>query len=136
MPKVLISGSRRATPAMLAHARQWVIRLSGWTDYSLVCGDAEGIDATAIQAALDIGLPFDCYGITPVSRGRVVPDEHYHYLSHLTTYPDRDRYMAGLADYGIFIWNGWSSGTIITYNALKHRKKTCLLYNYRKDKKP
>lgn len=130
MPKVLFSGSRHATPLMLSHAQEWVEKIAGWDGYTVVCGDAEGVDAAVIRACTETGVYFECYGITPASRGCIVSTQNYTYLN-LKSYPDRDRHMASLADYGIFFWNGFSKGTIVTYNAMLKLKKLSLLYNYK-----
>lgn len=138
MPKLLICGSRFGErknhpppPEMLALAQQWVERAAKWNGYSIVVGDAEGIDTTVIETCLEVGLVFTCYGITPHARAIQVPDEFYIYLPDMS-YPDRDRHMATVADYGVGIWNGFSHGTIITFNAMRHLGKTCLLYNFAK----
>src|SRR5579859_5254845 len=64
MYSLLICGSRIATPQMLELARRVVQRASelGWT---ILVGDAAGIDAEVICACESLKLPAKCFGISP-----------------------------------------------------------------------
>lgn len=61
MTTLLICGSRAATPVMLEYARRCVERAyhQGW---SLIVGDAIGIDAAVAQAAID------CFDLHPTPK--------------------------------------------------------------------
>lgn len=114
MTRLLICGSRIATPNMLAYAARAVERARdlGW---QLIVGDAEGVDEQVIYKACWANIPFTFYGIRRAPR-------HFCCLTHLQNYirvgPDylaRDRLMVESADRVLAIWNGQSRGTFYTY---------------------
>jgi hypothetical protein len=110
--KVLMTGSRQATPAMLAKVEEvvlWVKRQR----YALVVGDAPGVDAHVRVCAEALSVPTTVYGAYGKLRGRrrsheqvvVVPED----------YRVRDRLMAQRCDLCVAVWNGRSRGTKDTF---------------------
>lgn len=115
MTKLLITGSRQATKEMLAYACFAVERAKelGWT---IIVGDAEGIDHQVLYKCCWLEVPFRFFGITPVPR-------HYCCLNHVNRYNKidgdylaRDRKMVWECDRVLAIWNGISRGTKYTYD--------------------
>ena len=81
--RVLITGSRQATPAMLAKVEDvvlWVKRQG----YALLVGDAPGVDAHARVCADALGVPTTVFGAYGRLRGRrraqeaviVIPEDY------------------------------------------------------------
>ena len=110
--KVLITGSRQATPAMLAKVEDvvlWVKRQG----YALLVGDAPGVDAHARMCADALGVSTTVFGAYGRLRGRrraheaviVIPEDDRV----------RDRLMAQRCDLCVAVWNGRSRGTKSTF---------------------
>ena len=127
MYSLLICGSRIATPQMLELARRVVQRASelGWT---ILVGDAAGIDAEVICACESLKLPAKCFGISPQPRATIIDTQLVQYIQvqvphSRRAYLQRDEIMVRQADRLYAIWNGTSGGTIYTYKyALSQRK--------------
>lgn len=117
MTALLITGSRDASPPMLAMAENAVLRARslGW---SIVVGDAHGIDERVVKACVLLQVPFACYGIT--SKARNLSGELWKRYGTYTqvsgNYLARDRHMVTLCDRCFAIWNGTSRGTKYTYD--------------------
>ncbi len=110
--RLFIAGSRQATPAMLRTAYHAVQRAKehGWT--VLVGDNPHGVDAAAVRACDQLGVDVTVVGIAPKPRngGSLRPSSRY-ICCRTSSYTQRDRYLAGMADRGLFIWNGTSRGT-------------------------
>jgi hypothetical protein len=109
--KVLITGSRQATPAMLAKVEEvvlWVKRQGA----ELLVGDAPGVDAHVRVCAEALSVPTTVYGAYGRLRGRRRGHEQVVVVPE--AYAVRDRLMAQACDLCIAIWNGRSRGTNAT----------------------
>lgn len=139
--RLLIAGSRDATPAMLKTAYKAVARAkaNGW---AILVGDAVGVDAAVAEACNRLGVNYTCVGISATPRhhrvmsvqaggtGRYVRFE----ARGKSAYTARDRYLVDLADRVLCLWNGESKGTaaVAEYtrqlgkpvDVLTHAKKT------------
>lgn len=127
MTQLLITGSRAATVPMLEYAWRVVSRAKtlGW---SIIVGDAGGVDAGVVRACRSMRVPFACYGIKVTPRNGA-PLALYHRVATLD-YLRRDRVMAAACDRCIGIWNGQSlqCGTVATCRyALEAGKPTDLM---------
>lgn len=111
MRRILVTGSRDATPAMLAAARK-VVQQIAEEDGMLIVGDAPGIDAEAIREADRLGIKVDVFGAYSRVRNSTAKGRNFHYDC---TYPERDRHMAELCDVCVAVWDGQSRGTKLTY---------------------
>ena len=131
--RLLITGSRKATPEMLDYARRAVARAKehGW---HIVVGDAEGVDLAVMQACDALGVPYVCYGIDPQPRH----GNPAQYVRCEGTFLDRDRVMARICHRVLAIWNGHSqrSGTIATWNYARNDHKPGELVNFGKPDNP
>lgn len=96
--KVLVGGSREPTYQMRAACWRYLGQLSS-QDILLISGGADGIDATAEQAAKLFNIPITVYR----------PD----YEKHLARYAPlkRNEQMAAECDRAAFFWDGYSRGT-------------------------
>ena len=123
--KLLITGSREASDRMLQYARIVVDRAKqlGW---SIVVGDAEGIDAEVIAWCDMLGVPVEVHGSYGKLRHQSRTGKN---VTHPASYPERDRIMAGICDVCIGVWNGKSRGTKVTVDAAAALGKTTHLYN-------
>ena len=117
--KVLITGSRQVNPNMLAAVRKVVeiAKSQGWT---IIVGDAPGIDAEVIQACDDLDVPVEVHGAYSELRFRTHTGKNHW---HQGPYDNRDRIMVELCDRCIAIWNGKSRGTMSTARAAKRLGK-------------
>lgn len=134
--KIMICGSRDATPAMAEYAARCVER-ADQAGYLILTGDAPGIDATVCEAAKRLNAACFVYGIQPQPRNGGVgnPRSLYVNLNHKkhagllakkpgeVKYTDRDQYLVRHADIVLCLWNQASteSGTYRVYEyALEH----------------
>lgn len=113
--KILITGSRDATPEMLELVDQIVLDAKADGD-EIIVGDADGVDARVIYQCDLLKVPVTVYGA--YSKMRRLSKTGFNY-GLKGTYPERDRYMAEKAEECIAVWNGVSRGTEITFNAAK-----------------
>lgn len=131
--RLLITGSRNATPAMLEMAREAVARakVNGW---EIVVGDAPGVDTAVVNACKELEVFGECYGIAPQPRCDLneymnyeCVDYHYvhgrldHWRVPGATYLDRDLRMVAHAHRCFAICHRFSKGTMFTYNAAVKR---------------
>ena len=123
--KLLITGSRQASDRMLAYAISLVRRAKelGW---SIVVGDASGIDAIIIGEADRLGVPVEVHGAYNKLRHQSSKGTN---VTHDSTYSERDKVMAQICDVCIGVWNGKSRGTKITVEAAGALKKQTHLFN-------
>jgi predicted Rossmann fold nucleotide-binding protein DprA/Smf involved in DNA uptake len=123
---VLITGSRQTTPNMLAAARKVVeiAKNQGWT---IIVGDAPGVDAEVIQACDVLGVPVEMHGAYNELRFRTHTGKNHW---HPGPYSDRDRIMVELCDRCIAIWNGKSKGTLDTAKAAKRLGKPTQVFRF------
>jgi DNA processing protein len=128
-PQVAIVGARQASAGGMAHARQFAAALaqSGWL---VTSGLAEGIDAAAHQAALQVQQP--TVAVIGTGPDRVYPAKHRSLASIIALhgvivsefppgtgpradhFPRRNRLIAGLAQGTLVIEAGLQSGSLIT----------------------
>jgi DNA processing protein len=128
-PQVAIVGARQASAGGMAHARQFAAALaqSGWL---VTSGLAEGIDAAAHQAALQVQQP--TVAVIGTGPDRVYPAKHRSLASIIAVqgvivsefppgtgpradhFPRRNRLIAGLAQGTLVIEAGLQSGSLIT----------------------
>jgi len=123
--KLLVTGSRDASSLLFQYARAIIVRAKelGW---SIVVGDAPGIDAEVIAACDMLGVPVEVHGGYNKLRHTSSSGQN---ITHPVSYPERDRLMAELCDICIGVWNGKSRGTMITVKAAAALGKTTHLYN-------
>ena len=122
--KVLMTGSRQATPAMLAKVEDvvlWVKRQG----YALLVGDAPGVDAHARVCADALGVPTTVFGAYGRLRGRRRAHEAVMLIPE--DYRVRDRLMAQRCDLCVAVWNGRSRGTKATVEYARRLGKRVLV---------
>ena len=110
--RVLITGSRQASPQMLAKVEE-VVQWVKQQGHTVLVGDAPGVDAHVRVCAEALSVPTTVYGTYSRLRGRrrsheqvvVVPED----------YTVRDRLMAQACDLCVAVWNGRSPGTRLTF---------------------
>jgi hypothetical protein len=133
--RLLITGSRDATPAMLDMARHAVARAkaNGW---EIVVGDAPGVDTAVVDACKEFEVFGECYGITERPRCNITGNNYVSYIwisrtieygrrdVHVyqgATYLERDRQMVQVANRCFAICLNRSRGTMYTYNSAVQR---------------
>lgn len=109
--RLLITGSREATPAMLAEARLIVAQAKD-AGQAIVVGEAAGVDAEVIAACDRLSAPVEVYGGYACLRRRTAFGRN---IVLFCEYPARDRAMVEKSDRVIAIWNGLSPGTRLTF---------------------
>jgi ribonuclease HI len=124
--RLLINGSRDASPALLRLARQAVerARAHGWL--VLVGDNPRGVDAAVIDACDALGVNVLVFGVAPRPRkGSQRPETYWQVdvsrreeedFGLLAAYATRDRYMIDLADRVLALWDGTSRGTKAGYD--------------------
>ncbi len=118
--KVLITGSRQATPAMLAKVEEVVLWVK-WQGSVLLVGDAPGVDAHVRVCAEALSVPTTVYGAYGRLRGR--RRRHEQVVVVPEAYVVRDRLMAQACDLCVAIWNGRSRGTRSTFESARRLGK-------------
>ncbi len=137
--RLLITGSRDTSPALLHLARQAVERAKAQGWLVLVGDNPRGVDAAVIDACDDLGVNVLVFGIAPQPRkGSRRPESYWQVditrreeddFSLLAAYAARDRYMIDLADRVFALWNGTSRGTKAGYDyAVQSGKPTDLRF--------
>lgn len=126
--RLLITGSRDASDQMLGYATKAVQRAKdlGWT---IVVGDAPGVDTAVINACDRMGVPVEVHGAYGRIRNGTQTGTN---TAHEGPYRDRDRIMVELCDACLAVWNGYSPGTRKTFeyaNGLGKRVK--VRFDYR-----
>ena len=122
--RLLITGSRHATPAMLRVACQAVQRAHE-LGFAIVVGDAPGIDAVVVAECNRLRVQYACVCVAGKGRNaeaRLVVN------APVASYTERDRWMVTRADRVLAIHNGRSRGTLAAYQfALALHKPADLL---------
>lgn len=124
--KLLITGSRNASPKMIEYAKKVVERAHelGW---SIIVGDAPGVDWMVIAHCDFLFVPVEVHGAFGKCRNQSSQGNN---ITHKCTYPERDRIMADLCDRCVGVWNGKSHGTKITHEAVLALGKPSYLKNF------
>jgi adenine-specific DNA-methyltransferase len=133
MNTVFIGGSRRVSRLPIAAKERLENVIKG--RHRVVVGDANGADK-AVQSYLhDAGYdlvtvfcsgnqPRNNVGRWPVEGIMVAQEKKGFQL-----YAEKDRAMAGLADFGLMIWDGRSPGTALNVLRLLRAKRIAVLIN-------
>ena len=116
---LLITGSRNASPAMLAEVSR-VIHYEMQPGDRIIVGDAEGIDAEVIRLCDALGVGVYVFGAYDKLRNKTKTGKN---LTVSGTYTQRDRIMAAIADKCCAIWDGKSVGTRATATYAEKRGK-------------
>ncbi len=134
--RVMIAGSRYATPVMLDYAASVVSAIKQHQS-SVVVGDADGVDKRVVQTCCGLSVPAVIVGLANLPRNggcdkkgivryiKYLPDK---YVVH--KYSARDRHMVDIADVCVFIWNGESRGTKAGYDYAVSQKKPAHLISF------
>ena len=123
--KILITGSREATPEMLQAVKTYI----DWADEhdaQVIVGDAPGMDAEVIRLCDERLIPLTVVGAYGKLRHRSKFPEQNCYIAG--GYLDRDRLMAHKCDCCIAIWNGRSRGTKYTYDYAQSLGKQTVMW--------
>jgi hypothetical protein len=132
MSKVLLGGSRSLS-RLSAPVRDRIENIVS-QGFDIVIGDANGADRALQEYLANRGyerVTVFCSGDTCrnnlgnwntvfISTGRKTFDFKY--------YAQKDARMAGEADYGLFLWNGKSRGTLNSIRMLLERRRPTLVY--------
>ena len=112
---VMICGSRSATQDMLQFASRCVKRAKD-RGFSIIVGDAPGVDAHVIELCDQLGVPVQVIG--GYNRLRHQTEQGVN-LTLPYNYKLRDNYMLDRADIVIGIWNTTSYGTLRNIESAK-----------------
>lgn len=140
---IMIAGSRYATRQMRHYARR-VVRRAAQLGHVIVVGDnPKGIDLVVVQECRRLQAKVVVVGIANYPRnggckqGSYVKVERDIYRSMggklLDAYTVRDRYMADMAQLGVFVWDGRSPGTKVGHDYMASRGKQAHLINFSKE---
>ncbi|MEG4286400.1 hypothetical protein QUB68_25035 [Microcoleus sp. A006_D1] len=115
MTKVLISGNRsiKTLPIEAIASIERIIA----QNFHIIIGDADGVDSLVQQYLKKQGYQkVTVYYAKFNSLGK--PRNHHGFptVSVAGNYSNRDRMMCSIADYGLAIWDGRSSGTRANIN--------------------
>lgn len=109
--KILITGSRDASPELLEYARS-IVRRAKELGWSIIVGDAPGIDTAVIRECDRLSVAIEVHGAYGRMRSRTSTGRN---IAHSCDYTQRDRTMAELCDWCVACWNGKSNGTRATF---------------------
>lgn len=137
---MMIAGSRQATDEMLECA-QACVQFAFIHQHRIVVGDnPKGIDAYVVSKCAEMLIPCTIVGINPPcgdaceylafpARNGAL-NKRAFYVCKGKTYTERDRLMVDMVNFGVFIWDGRSPGTIAGYNYALSVRKVATLYNF------
>lgn len=127
--KVFISGSRNATEAMLARARnvvgQLAERIKSGRAYQILVGDAPGIDTAVIEEADRLEVPVTVTGAKGELRHQSAQGDNQ---ARNISYTGRDRLLTEMADAGIVIWDEESLDTQANIQRFQREGKPIVVY--------
>ena len=109
--RLMITGSRHATPVMIQTVRKAVQRAHE-LGFAILVGDAPGVDAAVVAECNRLGVRYACVCVAGRGRNqeaRVVVN------APVASYTERDRWMVTRADRVLAIHNGYSRGTLAAY---------------------
>lgn len=140
--RLLISGSRYATREAIHYARR-VVRRAHELGYTILVGDnPKGVDMAVVQECRRLKANVIVVGVTNGPRnggcahGSYVKVDRDMYRSAggrlLDRYAVRDRYLADMAQRGVFIWNGQSAGTKAGHAYMAGRGKETHLVTFKR----
>jgi hypothetical protein len=95
--KVLITGSRRATPVMLAKALE-VVQWCQAQGHAVIVGDASGVDHAVREACAQLHVPVKVYGAYGRIREEALGSGWEERLLTHGSYPEHDAIMAQRCD--------------------------------------
>ncbi len=125
---VLITGSRRCSPAMAIKVKE-VVNWLLCQGHGLIVGDAAGVDQVAIYEMLRLGKS-GCVEICSAhSRLLTFPGAHVSTVLKKGNL-FRNRYMVDKCDMVFAIWDGRSSGTRYTFNYALAQGKNVIVFNF------
>jgi len=140
--RLFIAGSRYATREAIHYARR-VVRRAHELGYIILVGDnPKGVDMAVVQECRRLKAHVIVVGLTNGPRnggcahGSYVKVDRDMYRSAggrlLDRYAVRDRYLADVAQRGVFIWNGQSAGTKAGYDYMVGRGKETHLVTFKR----
>jgi hypothetical protein len=116
--KILFTGSRDASPEMLAMVDMYIRGNLYDRDVSVIVGDADGVGYQVIQTCDECDIPIEVHGGYGKMLHKTWTGKN---IVHDTDYPGRDKIIVSLLGQGdrcIAVWNGkWGrgrSGTVLT----------------------
>ncbi|MBE2196840.1 MAG: hypothetical protein IAE83_21895 [Anaerolinea sp.] len=124
-----ISGSRDMTPEM-RYAPSRVLWRAHQDGYTVVVGDAPGVDTEIINASKRLNIPIVIFGITAMPRMDTHGNAYVQVKRGNFNY--RDQIMIDLADRWIGLWNGRSQGTAKAAQYARKQNKPAHLIAYSK----
>jgi hypothetical protein len=119
--KLLITGSRKATPRLLKRAHDAVAYAKSQVG-EVIVGDAEGVDAAVIQACDELQVPVTVYGAYGRLRRTTNTGRNFPLL--VKSYRIRDDVMAKECTHCFALCHNKSKGTMHTYSRAKVMGKT------------
>ena len=122
--QLLITGSREIGQDALADTEKLVSAYLG----SILVGDAEGIDATAIETCDRYNVPCTVHGAFGKMRRKTKQGENIPLAGN---YLSRDKFMADKAEVVVAFWNGFSAGTRYTFQQAILRGIPVVVRNYK-----
>ena len=132
MSKVVLGGSRSVS-RLSAPVRERVENIVS-QGFDVVIGDANGADKALQEYLANRG----CEGVTVFCSGNVCRNNLGNWKTVFVStnrkrfdfehYVQKDAQMAGEADYGLFLWNGKSRGTLNSIRMLLKRGRPVLVY--------
>lgn len=123
---ILICGSRVAD-TKLKYLADMTVKYCKSKGYSVICGDALGIDSQVWWSCVQQDVPFMVYGVAALPRNNA-PMDNYEIVRPARNYEQRDNYMASRANVVVAIWNGVSKGTVRVAQYALSQGKTLQFY--------
>ena len=135
MTVLLISGSRDANYKMLEYV-DFSLKEAIKYGWSIMVGDnPKGVDLRVLAYCNSVGYKDICVVSVASEGARSIKELNKISAPSRSTaqqYAKRDRFMADMADRGLFIWNGTSPGTLAVYEYMLSIYKPVTLANFAK----
>lgn len=134
MTKLLISGSRKATPKLL-HYVHFIVTRAKANGFHVICEDADGVGSQCWHSCQELEVPYTVYGIADKPRNDA-PIINFEVVRPARTYEQRDETMVDMADKVMCIWNSKikSKGTVRVVKYARDTGKEFWLYGEWKQK--
>ena len=128
MARVLITGSRRCSPAMADKAKEvvkWIVD----NGHCLIVGDAVGVDSVTVNEMQRLSQSSNMEVCSAYSRALIFPGVYTGtVLKNGNLF--RNRFMVRKCDLCVAIWDGRSNGTRYTFEYAQAQGKRVIVRNF------
>lgn len=130
--KLLISGSRKASPQLLQYC-DFIVERAKKNGFEIICDDSEGCSSQSWWSSEEKDVPYKVYGFKDVARNNA-PESNYVMWRDGRTDEALDRFMVEQADMVVVLWNYEDTKPLQVAQYAKQLNKQVWLYVFDSEK--